>query len=54
MYQVTNHTHIPIFQHKLIVISGTSRREFFTTRNLDLNAGFKVLSGAVCLGLHSQ
>lgn len=39
------------FQHKLVVISGIARREFFTERSFDLNAGFKNISGAVCSSL---
>ena len=38
------------FQNTVIVVSGESaRQKFFTARGLDLNEGFKMLSGAVSL-----
>jgi len=37
-------------QNTVIVVSGASGRQgFFSAKGLDLTAGFKILSGAVCI-----
>jgi len=37
-------------QNTVIVVSGESGRQvFFSAKGLDLTAGFKILSGAVCI-----
>lgn len=49
-HSVTAAKALTSFQNKVIVVSGESaRQKFFTARGLDLNEGFKMLSGAVSL-----